>query len=145
MPKSKTDKTRKDNLLKYKKSKKMSKAVPEMKPFRQIPTWESSEKFEIEGSELESLYNFFNIFAPLVTTVQQIFSRGLADGKIKMNYEYEDGKSVPTEEVEEYTKKLNEYFAQKQADLNKKEPFSEAPIPPDGEPVAEAKVLSLVD
>lgn len=90
----------------------MSK-VPESKPFRQVPTWDSTEKFEIQGAELEALYNFFNIFAPAFTSIQQIFARGVQGGKIKIGYEYEDGTGVPADEVEAYTKRLNEYFQQK--------------------------------
>lgn len=93
----------------------MSK-VPESKPFRQVPTWDSTEKFELQGVELEALYNFFNIFAPAFTAIQQVFARGVQANKIKIGYEYEDGSPMPAEEVAAYTKSLNEYFKQKVED-----------------------------
>lgn len=115
MPKSKVDKSRKEKLIKYKKSKKMSTQAPEMKPFRQVPSWSTEDTFTLSGAELESLYNFFNIFAPVFTSVQTIFARGVQDGKIKIGYEYADGTPVADAEISAYTEKLNEYFKEKQA------------------------------
>lgn len=117
----------------------MSKA-PEMKPIRQVPTWDSSAEFTVTGSELESLYNFFNIFSPAITAVQQVFARGIQEEKVKIHYEYEDGTNVSETEVAEYTQKLQEYFANKNKE---KEPFSE---PLEGEAVAEVEkpTLSIV-
>lgn len=109
MAESRRDKKRNKKVLKYKKSKKMSK-VPESKPFRQVPTWQSADMFEIRGDELEALYNYFNIVAPAFTAVQQIFARGFQGGKIQFSYEYEDGTQANPEEVKAYTEKLNEYF-----------------------------------
>src|SRR6478752_3497916 len=106
------DKDRKEKLLKYKNTKKMSK-TPEMKPFRQVPTWSANESFELQASEMEALYAFFNIFAPAFTSVQQVFSRGVQAGKIKIGYEYEDGTPVSEEEIQSYTQKLNEYFKER--------------------------------
>lgn len=118
MPKSRTDKTRKVKQTKYKQSKKKMSNLkaPEMKPFRQVPTWSSTESFEVQGVELEALYNFFNIFAPAFTSVQQVFARGVQSGKIKIGYEYEDGTTIPNEEIDAYTQKLNEYFQKKTAE-----------------------------
>lgn len=114
MPKSKTDKSRKQKVNQFKQSKKMSnKPIQELRPFRQVPTWNSTDTFEVQGNELESIYNFFNIFAPAFTAVNGIFARGLKSGKITMDYEYDDGTPVSEAEVQEYTSKLNEYFAQK--------------------------------
>jgi hypothetical protein len=90
----------------------MSQA-PDMKPFRQIPTWEANDKFEIQGSELEALYNYFNIVAPSFTAIQQVFARGIQSNKIKLNYEYEDGTPVSDDEVKAYTEKLNAFFEEK--------------------------------
>lgn len=128
MPKSRVDKSRKDKKNKFKQKKKMSNLkAPEMKPFRQVPTWSSTESFDIQGVELEALYNFFNIFAPAFTSVQQIFARGVQSGKINIGYEYEDGTQIPTEEVDAYTQKLNEYFKQKTAENEAKNGSSDTP------------------
>jgi hypothetical protein len=110
------DKTRKQNLENFKESQKpktMSQEAPQMKPFRQVPTWQAQEKFVIEGAELEALYNYFNIVAPAFTAIQQVFARGIKANKVKLSYEYEDGTSVPEEEIAEYTTKLNQYFEEK--------------------------------
>lgn len=116
MAQSRRDKTRKQKLLNYKqKSKKMAK-LPETKPFTQIPVWDSNATFEINGAELEAIYNFTNIFAPVFGAVQQIFGRGVQSGKIKIQYQYEDGSPVSQDELSDYTKKLQEYFSQRQAE-----------------------------
>jgi hypothetical protein len=115
MPTSKKDKSRKDKLTNFKKNQKkqvMSNA-PDMKPFRQVPNWQSTETFEIQGSELEALYNYFNIVAPAFTAIQQVFARGIQGGKIKVGYEYEDGTPVSDAEVKAYTEKLGAYFKNK--------------------------------
>jgi hypothetical protein len=110
------NKERKQKLLKYKNSKKMSETkAPEMKPFQQIPTWSSTEKFEINGAELEALYQFFNIFGGAFNAVQQVFARGIQSGKVQMNYQYEDGTPVSDEEVKAYTESVNAYFKEQLA------------------------------
>lgn len=132
MVKSRKDPSRKENLEKYKQStknkKQMSSAeLPQSKPFRQVPTWDSNDTFEVQGSELEALYNFFNLFAPAFTSIQSIFARGVQGGKIKIGYEYEDGTPVPADEVADYTSKLNAYFKAKQAEMDAKKAEEEAP------------------
>jgi hypothetical protein len=117
MAQSRKDKSRKQNVQNYKqKSKKKTMSeTPEMKPFHQVPTWSSTETFEIQGIELEALYNFFNIFAPAFTSIQQVFARGIQSGKIKVGYEYQDGTPVGDDEIKAYTEKLNEYFKNRKA------------------------------
>jgi hypothetical protein len=137
MAQSRRNKDRKEKLLKYKKSKKMSDLkAPEQRPFHQVPAWETTDTFEINGQELEALYGFFNIFAPALTSVQQIFARGVKAGKIRMDYVYEDGSPVEAEEVKAYTDKLNEYFKnlsastkQTEGEVQTKEIATETPQP----------------
>lgn len=112
------NKERKEKLENYKNLKKMSKETPEMRPFQQVPTWESNETFTIQGSELDALYRYFNIFAPAFTSVQQIFSRGVQEGKIQIGYQYEDGSPVPDEDIKAYTEKLNAYFKKRMAETD---------------------------
>lgn len=148
MPKSRTDKSRKQKQIKYKNSKKMSETkAPEMPPFRQVPTWSSTETFEIQGPELEALYNFFNIFAPSFTAVQQVFARGVQSGKIKIGYEYEDGTQIPEDEINSYTQKLNEYFQnrQKQEATASQESNSASLVAEDltSSPETESKIVNI--
>jgi len=110
----KTNKARKKNLENYKKSqKKRNMSDVQLKPFRQVPNWESTDKFEITGAELESLYSYFNFVAPAFTAIQQVFARGIQSGKVQIGYENEDGSAVSDEEIKQYTEKLNEYFKSK--------------------------------
>jgi hypothetical protein len=110
------NKERKQNLLKYKKSKSkvMSESkAPEMRPFRQVPNWSSTEKFELSGEELGAMYNFFNIFAPAYTAFQQVFARGYKAGKVTVSFEDMEGNVIPDEEVNAFTEKLNAHFQEK--------------------------------
>jgi hypothetical protein len=113
----KKNKERKQKLLKYKKSKvKMSESkAPEMRPFRQVPNWSSTEKFDINGEELGALYSFFNIFAPAYTAFQQVFARGYKSGKVTISYEDLEGKPIHNDEIEAFTQKLNEHFQEQNA------------------------------
>lgn len=113
------NKERKQNLLKYKKSKLklMSESkAPEMRPFRQVPNWSSTEKFEMSGEEFGALYNFFNIFAPAYTAIQQVFARGYKAGKVVINYEDLEGNPIADDEINKYTEKLNTYFKEQNVD-----------------------------
>lgn len=143
MPQSRRDKSRKNKVTNYKNQKKKSMSQnPEMKPFRQIPTWDSKDSFEIQGSELEALYNYFNIVAPAFTSIQQVFSRGIQSGKIKIGYEYEDGSgAVSDAEVKAYTEKLQEYFKQKMSKEGVSEDVADEILA--DEPSTEGKIVGL--
>lgn len=146
MAQSRRDKSRKKNLQNYKnKSKKKSMSnSPEMKPFRQVPTWSSTENFEIQGAELEALYNYFNIVAPAFTAIQQVFARGIQGGKIKVGYEYEDGTPVADDEIKAYTQKLNSYFKDKLEKEGIDPDTAEVAVAPNPEAEAPAaKILNL--
>lgn len=109
------DSKRKQNLLKYKKSKIKTEVMseskaPEMRPFRQVPNWSSTEKFEIGGEELGALYNFFNVFAPAYAAFQQVFARGFKAGKVTISYEDMEGNPIHDDEINAYTEKLNAHF-----------------------------------
>jgi hypothetical protein len=116
MAQSRRDKKRSKNLQNF-KNKQIKKNVmakkPEMRPFRQIPTWQAEDEFTVQGTELEALYNYFNIVAPAFTALQQVFARGVQSNKIKIGYEYEDGSPVADEDLKLYTAKLNDYFQEK--------------------------------
>lgn len=115
MAQSRKDKSRKQKQTNFKnknKSKSMAKA-PDVKPFRQVPSWNGQETFEIQGSELEALYNYFNIVAPAFTAIQQVFARGIQSNKIKIGYEHEDGTPVEDAEIKQYTQTLQKYFEER--------------------------------
>jgi len=145
MAKSRVNADHKERLEKRQQTKKQETntmaELPVQKPFNQVPTWDSNETFEIKGFELESLYNFFNLFSPAITTVQQLFARGVQENKIKISYEYEDGTPLSQDEVANYTIKLQKYFAERQAEEEKKKAANEAPkskiVSLTGEPVSQ--------
>lgn len=114
------NKERKQKLLKYKNSKVKvmsdQNKAPEMRPFRQVPNWDSTEKFEMNGEEFGALYNFLNIFAPAYTAIQQVFARGYKAGKVKVTYEDMEGKLIPDAEINAFTEKLNAYFKEQNED-----------------------------
>lgn len=118
MAKSKRDPSRKEKLLKYKESKKvkMSK-LPDMN-LRQVPVWNSTDEFTLQGVELEALYNWYTQMAPAFMAIQQVFARGIKDQKIKVRYEREDGTQVSDDEVKSYTEQLNAYFKKRAAEKN---------------------------
>ncbi len=145
MAKSRKDKSRKENLEKFKEKVQTQKqqekmaSIPEQRPFRQVPSWNSEETFELHGNELEAIYNFLQIFAPAVNATQQVFARGVQAGKIKIGYEYEDGTPVSSEEIETYTKSLQDYFAARQKEEAAKEEPKSKIVSFTGEPVSETE------
>lgn len=84
---------------------------PEVKPIRQVPTWNRDAKFEITGEELEILQRFFNIFTQPVQVLQNLFSRNIQGGLIEIVYQDEEGNPVSKEEVQDQLKRLSEYYA----------------------------------
>jgi len=133
------NKERKQNVLKYKKSKQMSETkAPEMRPFRQVPHWSSTEKFEITGEELGALFNFFNIFTPGITAFQQVLARGFKSGKVTVAYEDMEGNPIPDDEINAFTEKLNAHF---QAENEKREVKSKV-VDADA-PSKHAKIVSF--
>lgn len=119
MAESRRNPKRKEKLLKYKQSKKkteMSK-LPDMN-LRQVPTWNSTDEFSIQGVELEALYGWYSQMAPAFMAIQQIFARGIRDQKIKVQYEREDGTPVSDADVKAYTEQLNKFFKNKAAEKN---------------------------
>lgn len=113
--------------------------APEMRPFRQVPNWSSTEKFELSGEEFGALYNFFNIFAPAYTAIQQIFARGYKAGKVVIAYEDEKGNPIADEEINTYTEKLNQYFKEQ----NELKENSGNVIDADEQAAKQAKIVSF--
>lgn len=113
----KKNKERKQNLVNYKNKikKQMSeeKNVQEIPELRQYPVWKSQDTIEVSGLEWEAIYNLLNVFRQAVVAGESVMQRNTQNGKIVMKYVDKDGKEVSTEQVEQYTKQLQEYFARK--------------------------------
>jgi hypothetical protein len=135
MPKSRKDKSRKENLNNFKKTKQKSMEAPKFKPFRQVPHWEPDADIVIKGTEFNMLQNFFNVFAEPINVMQDIFARNLNDGVITVKYLDNDGKEVSKEEVQAYMTEMKNYLnaeAEKIKNQSTEEPVtgdpSEAPV-----------------
>lgn len=123
MPKSKTNKDRKENLTNFKnqkKTKSMSEKVtqelpPNFKPFKQVPVWEPEAKFEVTGAEFSALQQFFDIFATPISVMQSVFKRSLDAGIVQIKYQGEDGQEIPKEEIDNQLKQLQEFYASQAA------------------------------
>lgn len=108
MPKSKTDKKRKNKVDKFKK--KMSELNEEKKgvnpteslaekfgmpAVQEVPTWKPNENLELLGREFEILYNHINqlgtvfnqLMGDLYGVANSIMQNNVAENKINVNYE----------------------------------------------------------
>jgi hypothetical protein len=146
------NKERKQNLLKYKNQTKMSESkAPEMRPFRQVPNWQSTEKFELTGAELGEFYNFFNIFTPALAAFQQVSARGFKSGKITVAYEDMEGNAINDDEINQFTEKLNQHFQAENAKREAQGKVIDGDVPSEnakivsftGERLSKADVASL--
>lgn len=135
MPKSKTDKSRKDKLNNYKQTKKMNKtenqaAVPQqanpnqLSPVREVPVWKSTDTIEMKGIEFETLYNGVNemnyLMQGMFAACQAILQRNLVNGTIGVNFEklvdktnpegqaYQDYEMMSEEEAAPHRTNFNE-------------------------------------
>lgn len=119
MPKAKTNKERKRKLEQFKtkeKAKFMAKQMPQFKPFNQVPVWEDTDKFEITSKEFTALKNFLNIFSEPMAVMQDIFTRHIDSGVVKIKYEDKEGNEIPKEEIESQMKQFNEYLSSMRAE-----------------------------
>lgn len=113
MPESKKDKTRKDNVVKFKtEQKKMNEQVNEavaqiqatqnaqgapnqLPPVREVPTWNSKDHLDLNGLEFEFAYNAIAQMVEQVNAafqaMQSIMQNNLANGKVKLNFEKLEG------------------------------------------------------
>lgn len=141
MPESKTDKKRKQKLVNYKNKvkKQMSdqnqnQQIPEI---RSYPIWNSQETIEVSGLEWEAIYNYINIARQAVVAGESVMQRNTQSGKITMKFMDSEGKEVSNEEVQEYTKKIQEMFQQKAKEQAEKKGSI---LTPEGEPIQTAEV-----
>lgn len=111
----KKNKERKQNLVNYKNKirKQMSEQKSNIPNIRQYPVWSSTETIEVSGLEWEQIYNLLNIFRQAIVAGESVMQRNLEKGKVTMKYVDEQGAEVSQEQVAEYTKQLQEFFAKR--------------------------------
>lgn len=112
----KKNKDRKQQLVNYKqkiKKAKMADQQNELQQLRQYPIWSSKETIEMTGLEWESIYNLLNLFKQGIIAGESVMQRNIQKGKITMKYLDENNQEVAPEQVEEYTKKLQDFFAKR--------------------------------
>lgn len=116
MPKSRTNKERKQKLENFKqKSKTMSteRTVPQMPEVQSIPTWSGDAKIEVTGAEWEAIQNGLSSVQLAQQAAQAVMARAMVEGVIKMDFaklnpqtmEYEP---MTDEEKAPYVENFNE-------------------------------------
>lgn len=71
-----------------------------IKAFRQVPVWKEDDKIVMSGEHFTALRNFFDIFVPTITAMEEIFAYNINSGTIKIEYEDEkSGKKISREEA----------------------------------------------
>lgn len=93
------------------KTEKMSENKFPQPDFSEEMVFDPAAKHEITGRQLDMLYTFFNAFTPGINIVNALVTKGMASGKIRVDYQYADGSPVPDEVVEAYQEKVKRYFA----------------------------------
>lgn len=90
MPKSRTNPNRKQNVLKYKQSKKaksMSNNQQQLPEVRNVPVWKSTETLEMNGLEFQEIFNFLNNINGAYMAAHSILNRNIMNGKVGMQFE----------------------------------------------------------
>jgi hypothetical protein len=93
MPKTRKNKDRNKNLLKFKQKHKKSIMSDnnanqfQMPPTRQTPTWESTDIFEVSGNELEVFSELMDVSARAYAAYTNIINRGLLNGTVQIQHE----------------------------------------------------------
>lgn len=124
MSKSKSSKSHKERVEKFKnqiktKRKMTDLKIPESPIAQQYPVWNSKESIEMNGLEFEAIYNFLNLFRNAVMAGESILQKNLETGKVKFTYKDKDGKDVPDDVVKAYQSEIQRFFlAQQQEQAN---------------------------
>lgn len=94
MPQAKKDKSRKENLEKFKQKQKLKNQImsetqqlPQPAKVRQVPIWKSNEKLEILGVEFEAIYNYINSVQGAYAAMQGVMNRNILNGKVQIDFE----------------------------------------------------------
>jgi hypothetical protein len=90
--------------------KQIAKIPPPEKDFQELPSWDKASSFQVTGAEFDELYAFYQMFSPMLKTIENIFHRGVAKGLIKPIYLKQDGSHASEEEVKKYQQELMEYM-----------------------------------
>lgn len=108
MPKSKTNKDRKPKVEQFKIKQKMSNQKVDFPSFIQVPTWDDDAEIVLTGREFSAFRDFFSIFSAPLGVMQDVFTRNLDSGKIKIEYQDPNGKVIAKEEIEAQLKEYEE-------------------------------------
>lgn len=97
MPTAKHRKEHKQKLVNFKQKQKeqmQEKQVPQMPPYRNIPTWDKNAKIEILGYEWEVIYNTVAQMQLLGQATNAVMSRNIVNGTINMDFEKLDPQTL---------------------------------------------------
>lgn len=98
MPESRKKQSRADKTYSSKKNTKKIMNNVGLKPIYKQPVWSADEQFAINGQTLEFLANFVAPYRTLIQTVDSIMASGELEGKIGIEFFYEDRTVVPVED-----------------------------------------------
>lgn len=119
MPKSRKDKTRTENVERFKEAHTPKQGQPSLlqdPSIRQYPVWSGQETIEMYGAEWEQIFNFINGVQSAYMAVNSVMNRNVLNGKIKMKFDRvnPDGTSTPltAEEEKPYQDEFAKILAQ---------------------------------
>ncbi len=72
--------------------------------FRQIPTYSSSEKFEITANELNMMVKMAELSSEFIPVFESMVSRFLDNGQMSIRYEDMSGKKLTKKQIEKILK-----------------------------------------
>lgn len=110
MSKSKTNKDRRDNVLKYKQSHKqklMSKQQEQLLDpnVRPSPQWKGDQLISMFGAEWDAIFNFINSVGPAYSACSSVMNRGVLEGVVTMKFERVNPETGETTELTEAEQK----------------------------------------
>src|SRR6188768_2906446 len=114
MAKSRKNPNRKKQLNNYKtkKTQMSSTSANQPKPeIRQTPCWKQGDIIEMTGQEWEEIYNFINGATGAFMATNQVMSRNIVNGNVKLRFEKLNDKgefvALTPEEEKPYQDDLN--------------------------------------
>jgi hypothetical protein len=89
--------------------------ISEIRPFKQVPSCDPETLLTITAAEYLSIQNILNSFKPSLSALDNIFKRGMDEGKIVIKYIQEDGTEITKEEAFKYLEAAKEFLKEKEA------------------------------
>ena len=114
MTKTRKNKSRKQQLLKFKNSRKMSENKNLTMPsIRNVPIWDGNAKFEVYAFEWEAIQNGLVNIQLAQQAAQSVMSRNILNGVVRMDFEKLNPQTLQyepmdDEEKKEYADQFNE-------------------------------------